>query len=163
VIFQHTHRQVLDGSKTQTRRLVKDGERYIPNTRAFGSYINYPALVERRNGHAKWTVGKTYAVQPGRTDKGIGTIRITAIRRERLRDITEEDAIAEGCAGEGQMDTPYYSGMLDQPMWEWHKFPSDEFAELWDSVHKPPNDWKGNPEVWVLEFELVKETADAIS
>lgn len=103
MIFQHTWRQVLDGSKTQTRRLIKSP--------ADGTAINgcemlqYPGgkLSVARGIHdkwgIKWQVGKTYAVQPGRGEKAAGRIQITNIRRQDVREISPEDVAAEGYAG----------------------------------------------------------------
>jgi hypothetical protein len=154
MIFQHTHEKVLDGLKTQTRRLIKPGE-WIdvsdpPN----------PRVVQMgKDGklRTKWQVGKTYAVQPGRTKKAIGRIRITGIRRERLQDITEEDALAEGCEGLWNPMRGYYNfreAPTDTTLFG--KYSKDHFKQLWDSIHtKPGTRWDDNPEVWVLEFEVI--------
>jgi hypothetical protein len=53
MIFQYTLDQVLDGRKTQTRRLVTAGR------------------------PSRWRVGRTYAVQPGRTKKAVARIEVT--------------------------------------------------------------------------------------
>ena len=73
MIFNHTWRQVLDGSKTQTRRLVKPGD---IATNEFGNYLGcavnglYLPIVDAvRNEDTwriKWQVGESYAVQPER-------------------------------------------------------------------------------------------------
>lgn len=44
----------------------------------------------------RWQVGRTYAVQPARAKNAIARIRITDIRREDVRLISEADAQAEG-------------------------------------------------------------------
>ena len=90
MIFQYTWQAVLDGRKTQTRRVVKDGE-----YRKRG-WVYTPA------GHLKWRVGKTYAVQPARTRKAIARIEIAGIRRERAYAISDADAIAEGFASRSE-------------------------------------------------------------
>lgn len=104
MIFQHTWQRVLDGTKTQTRRPCKPGEFYEPADAANG----YPEGVFRwkRNDTDEWLersvpkyiVGKDYAVQPGRGQKAVGRIRITGIRRENVRKISDDDARAEGFA-----------------------------------------------------------------
>src|SRR3972149_2821588 len=57
-IFQYTWRQVLDGSKTETRRIKSLADDYWS--------VNNDVLCIVRNRRIKWQVGKTYAVQPGR-------------------------------------------------------------------------------------------------
>ena len=153
---------ILSGSKTQTRRVVKPGE---------GMYKEALALTAA--GNVKWAVGRTYAVQPGRGLSGLmwienwaedttepdGTfstvpvykpnralftdngwrefrIRITAIRQERLQDISEADAKAEGVAD------------------------VEAYRALWQAINgkTPGARWDANPTVFVLEFELVRET-----
>ena len=89
MIFQHTWQQVLDGTKTQTRRLVKPGE--------WVGYIGKDVL--SGTGRTVYEVGKTYAVQPGRGQAAVGRIRITSIRQEDVRQISKADALAEGFSG----------------------------------------------------------------
>jgi hypothetical protein len=75
-------------------------------------------------------------------------IRITAIRREHLQDITPEDAFAEGmrCSCGCHDDFRGSSALVPQ------------FAVLWDRLNgKRPGGarWADNPEVWALSFERV--------
>ncbi len=62
MIFQHTWKKVLDGSKTQTRRLVKPHQMIRwPNGVKSVQYLD-----DQHNlWITKWQVGRTYAVQPG--------------------------------------------------------------------------------------------------
>lgn len=110
-----------NGSKTQTRRLVKSGERLFidPDGRK-------AVLTERG---VKWQIGKTYAIQPGRTKTAIGRFTLLDIRRERVREISEQDAIAEGFGSIA------------------------EFFEVFESINgKAALD----KEVWVLTFEVIE-------
>jgi hypothetical protein len=138
MIFKDTwqQQQVLDGNKTQTRRIVKDGD-YL---------IDWPMPCIFRNDRLLWRVGQIYAVQPGRGKKGIGKIGIVNIKREELNNITEKDAIAEGVRK-----------VYRCPEW----LPSEarhSFVLLWNGIYAGTEfDWYKNPEVWVLEFELIQE------
>jgi len=156
MIFQHTWKDVLSGRKTQTRRLV-DADDEMDYYRRDASWVKSrrPQRV-KKNGRTKWCVGNRYAVQPGRGKKAVGHIRITAIRRERLWDITDADAIAEGCnariigkIGHGEPPFAFTDVILRA---------RGEFTKLWDSIHtKPGTRWEDNPEVWVLAFEVIDE------
>lgn len=153
MIFQYTWQKVLDRTKTQTRRIIKPGEfcSCLGTDRGeiyavwgekkvhhqTGAVVCAPLLILERMNRLKWAVAigwfrdKTYAVQPGRGKVAVGRIKITAIHKERLQDISPADCIAEGATD------------------------SDAFAKLWDTVHfKPPYCWLDNPEVWVIKFEL---------
>lgn len=80
------------------------------------------------------------------------TLEITGVRVERVQDISEADAIAEGCRGY-RMDT----GLEWADMERWVE-PEEEYAQLWDSLHgkDPAHAWAANPWVWVLEFKRVE-------
>lgn len=89
MIFQHTLTQVLNGSKTQTRRIVQPHDEAV-----IGMDGVIVAIMSK--GRTKWRVGKTYAVQPARTAAQVARIHMRGIRREVVTDINEADAIAEG-------------------------------------------------------------------
>ena len=80
------------------------------------------------------------------------TLEITAVRVERLQDISEEDAEAEGVyeyIGEPQVEC---DGQVLH-------FPDASFVRgylsVWESIHGPGS-WAANPWVWVLEFPRVE-------
>lgn len=86
-------------------------------------------------------------------------LRVKDARIERLRDIGNADAIAEGFSG-----TPCHHenadpalGCTDCLNTGWLEPPYVEFAQLWDSTIKPADlykyGWDANPWVWVIEFE----------
>jgi hypothetical protein len=161
MIFQHTWQQVLDGSKTQTRRISKPGEelRDMP----VAALVQYPAVVTftissvfhwnwTPKPRVKWQVGRTYAVQPGRGKKAVGRIRLTGIRQERVQDITEDDARAEGCHIDADVTGEPFGGYDVAVVWA-----RTVYAHLWDAIHNKCGErWADNPLVWVLTFELVE-------
>jgi len=69
------------------------------------------------------------------------TLEITGIRVERVQDISEADAQAEGVSGIAT-HTPYPRQFRDS------------FEALWDSINaKRGYPWSSNPWVWVIEFK----------
>lgn len=70
------------------------------------------------------------------------TLEITDVRIERLNDISEEDAKAEGVkAGV----SPGHEHMMHQVA----------FREFWQSIYGEES-WNANPWVWVIEFKRVE-------
>lgn len=82
------------------------------------------------------------------------TLEVVSVRAERLQDITEADAVAEGCAAEWHKNrsTPDGPGELDGCS------AVDDFAALWDSINgrKPGRSWADNPFVWVVAFRRIE-------
>lgn len=71
------------------------------------------------------------------------TLRITDIRVERLRNISEADAIAEGSPA-----VSLHSLDCDSTP------PREHFRKLWESIHGAES-WVANPLVWVIGVEKV--------
>ena len=149
-------KQVLDGTKTQTRRPVKasqESNRWDIETDVINEVIQwldngkeYPA-----NMRSIYVVGRTYAVQPGRGKKSVGRIRITKIRRERLGDISDADCLAEGVirAPDDGFLAVYRCPICGD---EWFESPIGAYMCLWNCCG---GRWEQdqNNDVWVLEFE----------
>lgn len=89
MIFQYTFTTVLKGQKTQTRRLMKEGDVAVQDD------LNQIQAVHG-HGREKWRVGKTYAVQTGRGHKAIASIRLKAIDAQKASDISKQEAMKEG-------------------------------------------------------------------
>lgn len=83
-------------------------------------------------------------------------LRIKNVRVERLQDISEEDAIAEG------VDNWTWKNMATPQNWMDYTDPTspplcsayDSFCSLWDSINGEES-WNSNPWVWVIEFERI--------
>lgn len=90
-------------------------------------------------------------------------LEITGVRVERLNDISEEDAKAEGCITE-VVKSDYDGSMIHVPKeipdesgicmacWDNCK---DWYADLWETINGAGS-WAANPWVWVLEFRRVE-------
>lgn len=82
-------------------------------------------------------------------------LRVTGVRVERVQDISEKDAIADGCVGVTGYDA------YGEPIY-WIEEPGEQYANLWNTINeKRGYGWNTNPWVWVYEFERIsKEAAD---
>lgn len=74
------------------------------------------------------------------------TLEITAVRVERLHDISEADAVAEGIARRGE-GWAWYSDP-----WAYTMSPVTSYSDLWESINGPQS-WEANPWAWVIEFK----------
>jgi len=72
------------------------------------------------------------------------TLEITDIRVQRLQEISEQDAYAEGCPS-------VIATIAEVPMVNWYK-------HLWDGINaKSGYGWDKNPFVWCISFKVIKE------
>lgn len=91
------------------------------------------------------------------------TLEVTGVRVERLQEISESDAIAEGV----QTERDHYGG--DVPLKvhgsvAWHRYDEracsavsavESYRTLWDSINGKTS-WDANPWVWVVEFKVLE-------
>jgi hypothetical protein len=85
------------------------------------------------------------------------TLTITEVRHQRLHDITDEDAIAEGIVERvpGVAGDYWVPGVEQRdPNFPWlsRPTPREMYAALWDTLHGS-GQWLGNPEVVTISFE----------
>jgi hypothetical protein len=182
-------RAILDGTKTQTRRVVKPAPMMVTDHKTAvwegpadsllklldgaGRHCPYgqpgdrlwvreafafcladkfgptpdSVIYRADEGNADWPHGWKPSIHMPRCASRI-TLEVTAVRVERLNDISEKDAWAEGCEGFDDDVTGGKSGYL-------------EFAELWESINGPGS-WDANPWVWVVEFRKLGAGETAI-
>lgn len=83
------------------------------------------------------------------------TLEVTDVRVERVQDISEADAKAEGV-----QPVPFWEftdeemELLDYPLLERMKPIASAFSGVWDSINaKRGYGWEVNPWVWVVEFK----------
>lgn len=98
-------------------------------------------------------------------------LEITAIRVERLNDISEQDAQTEGVEAVSVPDNVPVEGgytKADRAMWKGYQknerayrdTAKDSFLSLWQSVYGAKS-WSANPWVWVVEFKVIEPTDKA--
>lgn len=68
------------------------------------------------------------------------TLELTAVRAERLQDISDADALAEG---------------VDRTNTSISGYAKERYRRLWESINGPDS-WAQNPWVWVIEFKRVQ-------
>ena len=73
-------------------------------------------------------------------------LEITDVRVERLNDINEQDALAEGM-DDGTSQAAIAVGWFEQPR--------RAFRRLWEKIYGQES-WGSNPWVWVVEFKQVQ-------
>lgn len=196
-------RAILEGRKTQTRRVMKqrkrkDGCKLIPEVLqeiGVGAACPYGKVGDRlwvREAFSAWTPGDpvepieseetvpykgcefeyraTSEAQPERWRPSIHmprwasriNLEITEVRVERVQDISDEDADAEGVDSRnvptGGDDFQDYWRDYSKPKgdeWPWIEGdPRHSFRTLWDSINaKRGYSWDSNPWVWVVEFK----------
>lgn len=91
-------------------------------------------------------------------------LEITDIRVERLQDISEADALAEGIRGypfrpdDGWPICTGYTHLPDDGACGLWPTAKEAFSKLWTST---VGDWNANPWVWVLKFKVLSTTGRA--
>ena len=77
------------------------------------------------------------------------TLKVESVRVERLQDITEADARAEGAERGRPADAPVNVTQTYR----------DGFLSLWDHINGKRAPWKSNPWVWSITFRVASATA----
>jgi hypothetical protein len=78
------------------------------------------------------------------------TLLVKDVRVERLQEISEDEAKAEGCT---PCFTDHIGGIHPQPRYQWG------FRDLWNSLHGA-GAWDENPWVAVISFDTIKANID---
>lgn len=129
-----------------------------------GAYY-YKADLEKQGWKFKWKPSLLMPKEAARI-----FLKVTNVRCERLNDISEEDAIAEGCKSVKH----YHSGKLIYKDFLYYtKNPRSEngfvntakisFETLWDSINAKKHPWESNPWVWVYDFERIEKPENFLS
>lgn len=166
-------RAILDGRKTMTRRIFKrrtgitgpeldptfrcpygsPGDRLwvretwaVPETVTFYRATDYGLLPPG----AKWSPSIHMPRRASRL-----TLEVTDVRIERLHDISEEDARAEGVESIA-FDWRNYMPEREAPE-QFHKNARESFFSLWESINGTAS-LASNPWVWVVSFRRLPTT-----
>lgn len=75
-------------------------------------------------------------------------LEITEVRVERLQEISEADAIAEGVTIEASHMSGYCAGEFLPPAIR-------AYRDLWENINGPGS-WDANPWVWAVSFKVIK-------
>lgn len=153
-------RAILAGAKTQTRRIVRmhaDGSSYdrcrygVPGDRLWvkETWGRRETLVgsapHRVYYAADWADPRPFkSLSPRFMPRWASRLllQVTGVRVERLQDITEQDAHAEGV------------DLLGGPRLgrDWASSKRDAFSTLWDAINGKRLPWSANPWVFVVAF-----------
>lgn len=170
-------RALLDGRKTQTRRLatsplrrVEPGdtlwvrENFWPWTgSASGKTIVYQADAQWIDwGSGEQFVNKAQWVTPVRPSIHMPrwasrlTLKVTDVRVEQLQEISADDVLAEGCPVDPDYRDTSQDGsnphMVNFGIAQWRS-PRAWYHLLWDALH-PEELWDANPDVVALTFTV---------
>ena len=80
------------------------------------------------------------------------TLRITDVRVERLQEISEADARAEGVS---------FGNITDQATGEIDRDAVEAYEQLWESINGKGS-WAANPWVFVIAFETIQANVDDV-
>jgi hypothetical protein len=189
-------RDILDGRKSQTRRVVKpqpknrpvraydkvwyDADCILPGVPMKCPYGQPGERLWVRETFATGYGGTFYRADEGENCKFISgckvpwkpsihmprwasriTLEIVRVRAERLQDISEADAIAEGVRRVTKDNEVFkycvYDAGPDMSKTPWAYMRSTAvgaYAELWEHINGAGS-WTANPWVWVLDFKRV--------
>ncbi len=78
------------------------------------------------------------------------TLEITGVRVERLQDISDADAVAEGLTER--------NGLYATPDCVWQIDPRKAYRDLWEQINGPGS-WDANPWVWAVDFKRLEAAA----
>lgn len=194
-------RAILDGRKTQTRRIIKPQPVLFPTGWQYGKGYKNSCSVSAspatdvlypfecpygKPGDRLWVRETWNQIFNGITDEYIYgatdsdvfsetkwrpsihmsraasriTLQITDIRVQRLHDITEADAIAEGLhtttpnGGPNKYYDNYHTGRWMEP--EFLNNPILSYRTLWEKINGPGT-WDANPWVWAITFQKIEQ------
>lgn len=179
-------RALLSGSKTQTRRLAMQWRKTAPDNTSYDRYLIDSPWCRVQAGDRLWVResfaeadlprGAAYMADHYGDPRGLGwrpsihmprrasriTLTVTDVRRQRLQEISEEDARAEGIARFRNGDMIMYGIAVP----DGHELAGlcarETYTSLWCDLHGP-SAWNDDPVVIALTFTVAQRNIDARS
>ena len=162
-------RAILEDRKSMTRRIVKDSKKcpygkvgdklWVKET-----WADFICISSTEKSKGKGEKNPFYKADYGKNDFEYNIkkcwkspyfmprwasrilLEITGIRVERLQEISENDAKAEGVISNEERFKIKSQSIVNKYRWQ--------YRELWDSLNKKRGyGWDTNPYVWVLTFK----------
>jgi hypothetical protein len=146
---------VNDGDAAQSliERVCDELDRKGSEKNAAGNYASADALRVRPSIHMPRWASRL-------------TLRVTAVKVERLQDISEDDAVAEGI---GDIGAAIDDGKVSETTGETAtetgrrlRWASRLYAQLWDDINGK-GAWDANPWVVAITFSVIKANIDNIA
>lgn len=169
-------RALIAGTKTQTRRLLKPTLQTIPYgipgdllwvRETFAHVANFPPTARYyATDDVHEARKKRPAIHMPRWASRL-TLEITDVRVQRLQDISEEEAIAEGvCSFQEANDRPGSWEGLSQKnrnglVRAYYGSARKAYSALWESINGQDS-WDTNPWIVALTFKVHKDNIDAV-
>lgn len=175
-------RAILDGRKTQTRRVLKPPMMRVPYApgdtlwvrETFAThFMAENRIYPKGQGHA-WgspIYGATYGAALNPQCEGFSpwrpsihmprwasriTLRVTDVRVQRVQEISEGDVYAEGAITDEWLEWREDAGNVGLPEGSRIQSERDVFQNLWNSLHGIETCWDANPWVAAITFERIK-------
>jgi len=184
-------RAILDGRKTQTRRIVHRNHSWTVNKNGVpvkgfhGPYgvsgqrllvceawqhMDYPNDLKSSKNRVFYRADYLNEAHDEFTEKNPNwrwrsslymplsvsriALEIVNVRMERLQDISETDAQAEG-AKYLESESHMHSGGWSHDERNHYPTARESFRALWNQIHGVDG-WSANPRVWVIEFQRMQ-------
>lgn len=169
-------RALLAGTKTQTRRLAVQWRKTAPDNTSYDKYSIDSPWCRVQVGDRLWVResfaeafvprGAAYMADHSGDPRGLGwrpsihmarfasrlTLTVTDVRRQRLQEISEADAAAEGVDAISMADVPRQAA--------WSR--KQDFSRLWDTLHGS-GAWLADPEIVAITFTVAQRNIDALA
>lgn len=167
---------ILEGRKTQMRRVLKNQRAYDLDKAPLGQpgdriYVRetWAQMELQPDGHcpiAYMATDDGSAIIDGRWKPSSHMpkwaariwLEVIGVRVERLQDISEEDALAEGVfkkLGSSPVGDDVETATRDRLIYSAPTQAREAFARFWESAG---GDWDANPGVWVVDFKVLSTT-----
>ncbi len=148
-LFANLNPKYVKGDILWVRETWQDSQCFDYNMVGYQYRADKPAETHAREYNIRWKPSIFMPKEAARI-----FLKVTNVRAERLQDISEDDACAEGVKidDEGMLCWDYLTNN-----WLTHNdVPEESFRTLWQSINGRES-WEANPWVWVYEFQQIEK------